>query len=257
MKPKTVFAKRDLIVVIGIAIFLLANLGAIGGRGRRRAKEAVCLSNLHQLGTAFQMYTGDNEGFFQKGWGGTPADSHWWMAALKPYYKNQDLCLCPMATRYGWDVGLGERGATFYAWSAHGWLYPPGVHGSFAINGWVEHRETEMPGLEWMAAHRWRTPNVAGAENVPLLLDSAWIEGWPRHNQAPPEYDDQDSYMVSSMGRFCINRHEGHVNALFLDFSVSKIPLKCLWRLKWDRKFDLNYPLPTWPPWMMEFPECD
>jgi prepilin-type processing-associated H-X9-DG protein len=256
MKLKTAIAKRDLIVALCCVFFLLANLGAIGGSGRRRAKEAVCLSNLRQLGTAFQMYTGDNEGFFQEGLGGRSADTHWWMATLKPYYKNKDLCLCPMAVRRGADVGLGELGATFYAWSAQYWL-TPGTYGSYGINGWVEHRETEIPGLDWMAAHRWRTPNVAGAENVPLLLDCMWIDGWPRHNQEPPEYDDQPANQVSSMGRFCINRHNEHINTLFLDFSVSKIPLKCLWRLKWDRKFDLNYPLPTWPPWMMEFPECD
>ena len=257
MNRQRAFTLVELLVVIAIIALLMSILMPSLTRAKKQAKYVMCQSNLKQLGAAFAMYTGDNDGYFQKGWGGTPADSFWWLEAIMPYYKNPDVCLCPMATRYGWDVGLGERGAKFYAWSAHGWLYPPGVHGSYGLNGWVENRIDEIGGSQWMAAHRWRTPNVAGAENVPLLLDSAWIEGWPRHNQAPPEYDDQDSYMVSSLGRYCINRHNEHINVLFLDFSVSKTPLKCLWRIKWDRKYDLNYPLPAWPKWMKKFKDCE
>ncbi|MHC4572460.1 MAG: type II secretion system protein [Planctomycetota bacterium] len=251
------FTLVELLVVIAIIALLMSILIPSLTRAKIQAKFVMCQSNLRQLGAAFAMYTGDNDGYFQKGFGGTPADSFWWLEAVMPYYKNPDVCLCPMATRYGWDVGLGERGAKFYAWSAHGWLYPPGAHGSYAINGWVEHKETENPGSEWAAAHRWRSVNVSGAGIIPLMMDSAWIDGWPRHNHEPPAYDDENSYDVSSLGRYCINRHNEHINVLFLDFSVSKVPLKCLWRIKWDRKYDLNYPLPVWPPWMRKFKDCE
>jgi len=40
------------------------------------------------------------------------------------------------------------------------------------------------------------------------------------------------------MERYCINRHEGHINAVFLDFSVNKVGIKELWMLKWHKAFN-------------------
>ena len=55
------------------------------------------------------------------------------------------------------------------------------------------------------------------------------------------------------MRMFCINRHDGFVNGAFLDFSVRKIGLKELWKLKWHRNSDISDPTPTWPDWMKKF----
>jgi prepilin-type processing-associated H-X9-DG protein len=63
------------------------------------------------------------------------------------------------------------------------------------------------------------------------------------------------------MGRFCISRHDGYINALFLDFSVRKVGLKELWTLKWHRQYDTcgtwtvcGGISPTdWPIWMQDF----
>ena len=59
------------------------------------------------------------------------------------------------------------------------------------------------------------------------------------------------------MNHFCINRHNGSINILFMDFSVKEIPLKCLWKLRWSRDFDIYLPNdPKWEPWMKRFPQC-
>jgi len=63
------------------------------------------------------------------------------------------------------------------------------------------------------------------------------------------------------MEPFCINRHNGHVNGLFLDWSVRKIGLKELWTLEWSRQFDTAGPFTraggvqpeAWPKWMRNF----
>jgi len=58
------------------------------------------------------------------------------------------------------------------------------------------------------------------------------------------------------MNRFCINRHQQGINGIFLDYSVRKIWLKELWRLKWARNFSLSATLPNWEveaPWMASF----
>jgi len=40
------------------------------------------------------------------------------------------------------------------------------------------------------------------------------------------------------MKRFCLHRHRGAVNGLFLDFSIRKIGLKGIWALKWRRRYN-------------------
>jgi len=60
------------------------------------------------------------------------------------------------------------------------------------------------------------------------------------------------------MQRFCIDRHQQAINGVFLDYSVSKVWLKQLWRLRWSKAFDINAPLPHWAseaPWMKDFKE--
>jgi hypothetical protein len=68
-------------------------------------------------------------------------------------------------------------------------------------------------------------------------------------------------YCASYSNPFCINRHYGHINELFLDLSVSKVGLKELWKLKWHEDFDTNGPWTIagcvkpedWPEWMRGF----
>ncbi len=261
---KTTFTKKDLVVTLACLAFLLLTAAAVGPRGRRHTKQILCLSNLQKLGTCFQTFLKDNNGYFQEGYWGLPdcVSTNWWFHALNPYYQNQNLCLCPMAAILGNDVGKGEIGMTFFAWSAQGWLGPPGsVYGSYGLNGWVENNQ--CPTESEYTGRRWRTPNVAGAADIPLLLDAAWIDGWPSHTDDPPQYDDQDFRMTSQMGRFCINRHEGFINSLFLDFSARKVGLKELWTLKWHRRYDTCGPYTQcggitpqdWPDWMQNFPD--
>ncbi len=61
MRSKTAFAKKDIVVVLVCLIFLLINVGAISSGGRRRAKRAVCLTNLRQLTLAWTQYAEDND----------------------------------------------------------------------------------------------------------------------------------------------------------------------------------------------------
>jgi len=88
----------------------------------------------------------------------------------------------------------------------------------------------------------------------------------------PPEYEDHfncNGWGVlpllalrgDNITYFSIDRHNGGINSLFLDFSVRKVGLKELWTLKWDKEFDTAGPwtraggvLPEdWPQWMRSF----
>jgi prepilin-type processing-associated H-X9-DG protein len=275
MKSQITFTKKDIAVTLGCLIFLLANLGAIGAGGRRRAKEAVCLSNLRKWGVCFQLYANDNEGYFMRGW--TPSGTRhtdYWMEALRQYYINPDLRCCPEAAIPGTELGLGAYGGygTFVAWGAF-WgdecgepspSWPPSTacdYGSYGMNG---HCYNPPPGPDFQGHKNewnWRTPNVAGADNIPLFMDCQFVDGWPLHTNNPPDYDGQVWDNIDQMNRFCINRHSGYVNSAFLDFSARRVGLKELWTLKWHREYQTDGPwticggvMPSdWPYWMRDF----
>jgi len=63
------------------------------------------------------------------------------------------------------------------------------------------------------------------------------------------------------MATFCMNRHGGYVNGLFLDWSARKVGLKELWTLKWNRLYNTSgrwtkaggVQPEDWPQWMRTF----
>jgi prepilin-type processing-associated H-X9-DG protein len=281
MKSKSSFSKKDLIVSFVCIVFVLATLGSAGSTGRRRAKEALCLSNLRQWGTVFLAFTEDNEGYFMEGWTNQqvpgPVYKRYWMEALRPYYKNPDLRCCPEATKTWWNAdgstGPGIDGGTFSAWGifpsqdqcgevSSWWEWVVACdYGSYGINAWVHNIDVDQTwGISNNDIH-WRTPDVNGAENVPMFGGHQWLDAWPNYLDSPPEYDGQPWSQGSQMGRFCMNRHNGFVNWAFLDGSARKVGIKELWTLKWHRMFVTDGPwtigggvIPgDWPDWMQDF----
>lgn len=245
MKRKTCFTKNEFLVILACTVFVLASLGAVGSSGRRRAKEAVCLSNLLRWGHIFQAFTNDNNGYFPKrGYDDFPCMIEW-PATFESYYKNPKLLLCPEATKT-WDEGALNP---FMAW----WRDETHVFvGSYCTNLWVSNETREHKGVE---DGFWRTPCVGGAANIPLLLDGQWTDADPLHTDEPLEHEDDFwEPNANEMKRVCVNRHRGAVNGLFLDFSVRKVGLKELWELSWHKNWNPNNnPPPVWPDWMQNF----
>ena len=67
MKTKRSLTKKDIVIILVCLIFLVINVGAMGGGGRERAKRILCLTNLKQLTLAWTDYAGDNDGFIVNG----------------------------------------------------------------------------------------------------------------------------------------------------------------------------------------------
>ena len=63
------------------------------------------------------------------------------------------------------------------------------------------------------------------------------------------------------MIRYCLDRHDGFVNGMFMDWSIQKIGLKELWTFKWHRQYNRAGPWTRtggvapedWPEWMRHF----
>ncbi|MHC4636802.1 MAG: hypothetical protein ACYTBP_16945, partial [Planctomycetota bacterium] len=53
----------------------------------------------------------------------------------------------------------------------------------------------------------------------------------------------------------CIDRHNGSLNMLFVDYSIRKVGLKELWYLRWHKRWIetmLEQSPPVWPKWMRQ-----
>jgi prepilin-type processing-associated H-X9-DG protein len=268
MKSQTAFSKKELVVILVSVFFVLMNIGAINSAGRRRAKDIVCLSNLRHWGTIFEMFTNDNDGYLNEGlytnesetWT-TARPLHYtgpWMNALQPYYKtNRRLLTCPEATKISSSPGK------FAAWSIE-ILTISGVAqnfvGSYGINSWTNNATMNI--VHGQEQLYWKSVRgVEGRNTIPILLDSSRHNGWPNDADQPPSHDGDTGLGANDMNRFCINRHNGAVNCLFMDFSARKVGLKELWTLKWHRNFNTaghwtkagGVQPQHWPEWMREF----
>jgi len=64
----------------------------------------------------------------------------------------------------------------------------------------------------------------------------------------------------SQTRRYCVSRHDAAIHCLYMDFSVRRTNLKCLWSIKWHRLYDVDAARPNWDseaPWMSKFKDCD
>jgi prepilin-type N-terminal cleavage/methylation domain-containing protein/prepilin-type processing-associated H-X9-DG protein len=284
------FTLIELLVVIAVIALLMAVLLPALQGARKRARAVVCRVYLKQWGTTLALYLEDRDGRFALGSFSPPPglsllrgvylNTHTDPNALKRYHavETRDISCCPMATRTTgtrdtWTTTSGGQvlwalsaGGVFRAWEI---LTPtPAFPGSYGIN-----RNLFAPSLfagsDILAGGSQRELNVYGLKQcgaIPALLDSVGPNAWMvKADEPPPKREpfDDSPYSFSPLTNIdlCINRHNGTLNTLFLDWSVRPIGLKELWTLKWHGRFDTAGPwtkaggvqLEDWPEWMRKF----
>lgn len=254
---KKAITKTDIAVVLVCCILIFALSGAAGRAGRMRAKESMCLAKLGQWRYYWQGYINDHDGLM--------IDQIRYAGPMKAYYHDVKMLICPAATK---TIAEGAQ-VPFVCWQesaptdpayavsnrlpdSDGLIWDDYV-GSYTFNAWCMNIETGNRVFEFL----WRTPNVAGADMVPLLMDGGGrsMQVVPLPEGYPPVYEGApEGSSPNEMSRICLNRHSGGINILFLDYSVRKIGLKGLWELDWSKYWRENPPAePTWPEWMSDF----
>lgn len=257
------FTLIELLVTIGIIAVLMAILAPALQAARSQAMAVACQGRIRQWGLAFRMYADENQGrWISYGSGATRGVR--WAVATRPFWFTtakgrripipvwdiieRGITLCPL-------TGLDKEGpfaAGFHLIEYKGSGQKPKYAAiSYGFNAWLysEQEEHRHNGIA-VGPLSWGTSNVKGPANIPVLGDSSKPDGYPAHTEGPP-----------GDWPWCLNRHHGRVNMLFMDWSVRKVGLKELWTLKWHREFDTAGPWTTaggvrpedWPEWMRRF----
>ncbi len=266
----TGFTLIELLVVIAAVSVLMAILVPALQRARRQAKAMICQTNLRQWGTALALYLQSKEGHLPRGTtmlmlrgAAMPVDDPNVPQDAVHGFHTRGIALCPMAAKPpatphggfggGWSYGgvhmdaKGSFGSTFEAWQIT--TPPPAFYGSYGFNDWLFQGFSWHPRVTFGGYVELDVLSLKGPDLIPVLLDATIPWQWPLDSMPP--YG----------GPFCIDRHNQHVNGLFLDRSVRKVGLKELWTLNWSFEFNRagrwtkagGVKPEDWPKWMRKF----
>jgi len=259
MRRAKAFTLIELLVVIAVIALLMAILLPTLQRVRRQTRAVICRSNLRQWGQMLALYMEDNQGRFPHGHfdailflrgSFVGEDEPPGRESLNPM-DTRGIACCPMAVKHN---GHGPSRSAFEAWETT-YAGPP-FRCSYGFNEWLLLGPFDPPHTS--SKHGTDVFSLSGRANVPALLDSTDPGGLPFDLPSPPRYEGKP---IGPWRSFCMNRHDGYVNGLFLDWSVRRIGLKELWTLKWNAKFDTAGPWTRaggvepedWPEWMRSF----
>jgi prepilin-type N-terminal cleavage/methylation domain-containing protein/prepilin-type processing-associated H-X9-DG protein len=243
MHKARAFTLIELLVVIGIIAILMGILMPAMARVKKQARMTACQMNLKQWGLIWPMYCEDNNGNFSTGVGVGWARGEWVICLRDRYQTRSNILHCPMATK---RLPSGqEHGGPFNTYiMGTGGVGDRREEGSYGANNWLYCPPSNVTAIQGRPTEwNWRSIYVSGGNNIPVFADTMWRGGGPYENGPrgdPPDFNGQWEGADKEMKHFCIDRHNGYVNHLFLDWSVRKIGLKQLWKLKWHRQFDVN-----------------
>jgi prepilin-type N-terminal cleavage/methylation domain-containing protein/prepilin-type processing-associated H-X9-DG protein len=253
------FTLIELLVVIAVIALLMAILLPVLQNARKQAKATVCAANLHQWGMLFATLAEGNEGRLRDrdAWDRCRTQQ---FAYYLDNFTFEDFC--PLATRKTSPTGAG---GTYLAWYCPRHPYRAG---SYGLNGFTP----AYDGGEGIGAapapkeKRWSSAFLRSAGRVPIMLDCALWAGYPTYQDSPPQTEAEAATNPNvsnsnSIRPFCIPRHGGFVNCLFMDWSVRKVGIKELWTLDWSPDFNARGPwtraggatADRWPRWMQRF----
>ncbi len=153
------FTRIDFVVTLLCAAFLVVTMGAVGSRGRERAKQIVCASQLAKWGQAIIMQSVDNNDEVMsivKRWGGIPFP--FYLSTIKVYSDPQS-----------WDDDIREDEWNAYAINP----YVPVLDAQYTHNGIVT-RFVSCPSVEAGFIQDWNSWGLWSEVNFMEITYCYW-----------------------------------------------------------------------------------
>jgi len=259
-KSKRGFTLTELMVVVGLIALLISLLMPAITKARAAAQASVCLSNLRQMGTAWQLYTCENKGRLPEYMWQLPmqpdvAYRGYWPGILESYKVRGDALMCPSASEVipfaAANKGFGN---VSYAWtgkySTLGTVVrlSPAIfrNGSYGYN----HYLTASNSAWGPSGKGGKINSLRPASDVPVFLDSVFVDFQPNNGTElspappPPNLAGNDFPLgAPEHWRFLIARHGRAINGYMVDGSARRIPLEETYRLWWTNSW-IRYRLP-------------
>jgi len=256
------FTLTELLVVIGLIAMLVSLLMPVLSKARSAANSAGCLSNLRQLGAAWQIYNAENSGRFLEYVSSTVtapevAWNSYWLGALERMNVKGNVLLCPAAhepipyAQPGAGKGLGNVN---YAWT--GKFMPNATvtklnastfrNSSYGFNKYLS-IDAGGFGHDGKAT---RVTAVRTLPETPLFIDCISFDVIPENFSldfpAPAPSNLRGDLPASSFKehwKFLIARHGRGVNVCMADTSAKWVPLEETYLLTWKKNW-MKYSLP-------------
>jgi prepilin-type N-terminal cleavage/methylation domain-containing protein/prepilin-type processing-associated H-X9-DG protein len=255
MSGRKAFTLVEILVVIGIIALLMAMLLPALEKANNQAKTAICQSNLQQWNEIWNIFFNDTDGTFgHSDYYSYPGNEPFWWYDYYIPRQIKGIRACPMAEEIADPTGqniMASSGGKLLSWGRFGATGTKDydMHGSYGLVGYSRHW------YDLTGPNVWKTTDVKSPGHVPLWFDCGSPTFCLNENLPPPS---SELIVTSSC---IIDRHNGYVNFLFLDFSVRKVGLKELWTLKWHPDCNTAGPWTSaggvqpsyWPPWMRKF----
>lgn len=218
MIKKNDFTLIELLVVVAIIGILMSILLPSLEKSRGIAKQAVCLSNLKQLGYAYILYSDENS---QSTIPKPETMAKAWFEFIYPYHNSENIIHCPSVdnTNTGW-------GSNVLGWS---WGT---IHGSYGLNGYTYND------LSWDKSSVFKKiTDPEKPSNTPLFMDMSWVDTWMKASSGNPTTVDGRS---GNLSRAYIYRHiSNKIGVSMIDGSAKTIPVHKLLMLDWTK--DMTY----------------
>lgn len=230
------FTLIELLIVIAIIGILLTLLLPSLTRARRIGYDAVCKSNLRQIGVMEMLYVTDNQHFEgrERDW-----DSNW-RVHLNIYVSDEPngYMICGEASIPQSDTTRGSNSAPWsYRFANPSNYYNAGLfhEGSYGKNYYLNPKFNDR--REIPDKHFGRPQRVNKTESTPMFSDCNWRDYKVIDFEGIPQ-DDLGSGLESQTRRIYLNRHiKRRINHVFVDGSARGTYLNELWNLDHHRTY--------------------
>ncbi len=206
------FTLIELLVVITIIAILAAILFPVFARTKEKAKQTACLSNMKQLGQAFNMYRNDYDGFMPYmalvGWDNYSGSwvYYRWVHAIFEYVMNNDIYACPSQPVF---VDANSRPTLNSPLPETSYFYCSYYMTDLAETNVKDVSKTIILMDGWYFRYGGGTNGV----NYPMfwanLADAQYMADWVNWRITP--------YYVDSIILDAMHRHNGRVNVSYYD----------------------------------------